>query len=90
MKRFLVLTFFCFFTIVFAQDSTNRFDDDSQSAFENTNRETADPKNEGPIVNKSPGNPGDDAPIDQYLMVLLVTGAGIIIYTTRRKRNLLS
>lgn len=90
MKRFLVLTFFCFFTIVFAQDNTNRFDDDSQSAFENTNRETADPKNEGPIANKGAGNPGAPVSIDQYLLVLLVTAAGIIIYTTRRKRNLLS
>ncbi|MCZ2085130.1 MAG: hypothetical protein LC112_12750 [Flavobacteriales bacterium] len=90
MKRFLLLTFFCFFTIVFAQDNTNRFDDDSQSAFENTNRETADPKNEGPIANKNPGNPGAPVPIDQYAAGLLITALGIIVYKTRRKRNLLS
>lgn len=32
-----------------------------------------------------PGTPGDTAPIDQYIPVLVLAAAGIIIYAKRKK-----
>ena len=39
--------------------------------------------------NRDP-NPGDPVPVDQYAGLLLVTAIGIIIYTTHKKRKLLT
>lgn len=90
MKKNLVFTFLFLVTLVTAQHSANRFEDDSQSAFENTDREIVKPNTEGPETAKNPGNPGDPVPINDYIPILILTAFGIIFYKTRKKRNLLS
>lgn len=90
MKRLFILILIPFFTLVAAQVSPNRFDEQSESAFETTKGEIPDQNNDGPVVNKNPGNPGDNVPIDQYVVVLIVAALGIIIYTTQKKKKLLS
>lgn len=38
----------------------------------------------------NPANPADPIPIDDYLPMLITTALGIIIYTTQKKKKLLS
>lgn len=90
MKKILVFTFFCLFTMVFAQHSTNRFDNESSSAFETTTEpQKRVAENGNPVVARG-GNPGEPVPIEQYTAALMITALGIIIYKTRKNRNLLS
>lgn len=90
MKRFLTFAFLCLISLVFAQPTINRFDDNSQSAFENEAVETTKETSESSEYGKGPGNPGDTVPIDEYIPLLVLTALGIIIYKTRKNRNLLS
>lgn len=90
MKKNLVFTFLFLFTLVLAQPRANRFEDDSQSAFENIDREIVKPNTEGSETGKGPGNPGAPVPINDYNPILIVTAFIIIYYKTRKNRNLLS
>lgn len=90
MKKNISLILIFLFAIVFSQHSENRFDQESESAFENTAPENKVPKNNGPVVAYGPGNPGNNVPIDDYIPLLVLAALGIIIYKTRKNRNLLS
>lgn len=90
MKRLFILILIPFFTLVAAQVSPNRFDEQTESAFEPTpsNIENEGSRDETP--NPGPGNPGDPVPINQNLGVLVIAAIGIIIYTIQKKKKLLS
>ena len=90
MKKNISLILLFLFTIVFSQHSENRFNQESESAFENPAPENRVPQNQGPIVAKNPGAPGEPVFIDDYIPLLVLTALGIIIYKTRKNRNLLS
>ena len=93
MKKILYIFFFLIGTFHFGQGtSENRFEESEKgsSAF-NPNKDVesetlGDPPNDA----DSPGNPGDPTPIDDYIPLLILAALGIIIYKTRKNRNLLS
>lgn len=87
MKNILFLFIFCLGTGLQAQQDTNPF-----ARSENT-AEGSDPNGKAdPQAADGPGNPdgGDDLPIDDYIPFLVITGVGIIIYTTHKKKKLQS
>ena len=90
MKKNISLILLFLFTIVFSQHSENRFDEEAASAFQNSTESNDNPidTDEEPIG--GPGNPGGPVPIDDYIPLLVLTALGIIIYKTRKNRNLLS
>lgn len=95
MKRLFILILIPFFTLAAAQVSPNRFDEKSESAFEPiTNNDSNGPRTENGSENDGPqpgpGNPGAPVPINQYVAVLIITALGIIIYTSQKKKKLLS
>ena len=90
MKRFLVLSFLYLTSLVFGQKTVNRFDDNSQTIFQNVEEKEANPKITISESGNGAGNPGDPAPIDDYIPLLIITAVGIIIYKARKNKNLLS
>lgn len=93
MKRFFLLLLIPYFSVAYAQLSTNRFDQEDRSATEdrsamedrsmqNTNDQ------DGDVLGKGPGNPGDPVPIDSYIPLLLITAIGFIIYQTKKDKKL--
>lgn len=72
----------------FAQQGSNRFDEESSRSIDHSSDQNADVNTEQNLEN--PGNPGDIVPIDDYIPLLVMTALGIILYTTRKKRKLLS
>lgn len=90
MKKNISLILLFLFTIVFSQHSENRFNQESESAFENLTPENRVPQNQEPVVANGPGGPGEPVSIDDYIPLLVLTALGIIIYKTRKNRNLLS
>ena len=92
MKKFFLLLLLPYFSVVYSQQSTNRFDQEDRSEMENrsamgdrsmqnTNEE------EGDVVQKGPGNPGEPVPIDGYIPLLLITAVGFIIYQTCKEKK---
>lgn len=92
MKKFFLLLLISCFTVVYSQQSTNRFDQEDRSVVEdrsamgdrsmqNSNEQ------EGGVLQKGPGNPGDPVPIDTYIPLLLLTAIGFIVYQTRKEKN---
>lgn len=73
----------------FAQQGPNRFDEESSRVVDNSNDQLVDGTKDEP-AQSNPGNPGDIVPIDDYIPLLIMTALGIILYTTRKKRKLLS
>lgn len=72
----------------FSQGSPNRFDEEVSPDIENRSNQNTEVYNEDP--QPGPGNPGAIVPIDNYLPLLLTTALGIILYTTQKKKKLLS
>ena len=97
MMRNIFATLSLFLSIIIvAQSVENRFEssergDQTLSKNDNSNAgydESADGK--VAPMSLGPGNDGDELPINNYLPLLIITAVGIIIYTTQKKRNLLS
>lgn len=86
MRKFVTVLVLLFYLSVPAQQETNPF-----AAAENESNETGTKDNgqkiEPPTAN-SVGNPADPTPVDDYLPLLLLTGVGIIVYTTYRKKQM--
>lgn len=77
-----------FFSIAFAQEqSTNRFEEAEQEHKTDYGQSATSKE---PEVAFDPGNPDgeDDLPVDDYIPLLLLTGVGIIVYTTYRKKQM--
>lgn len=89
MRKFVSVLVFLFYLSVPAQQETNPF-----AAAENENNETGTREGgQGPAQTStadedSPGNPADPTPVDDYIPLLLLTGVGIIVYTTYRKKQM--
>lgn len=88
MKKFIYI--FMFFTgcLVYSEQPDNPF-------FEA--EKTAEKSHQGysPSTTAEAGQPGnpdgdDDLPIDDYIPLLVIAAVGIIIYTTKKKKKLLS
>ncbi len=91
MKKFFIFLLLSFMAVSYAQTSTNRFDEEpelSSNSYveENSNDQPA----AGGTAQRGPGAPGEPVPIDDYIPLLTVTAVGIILYTSRNKRNLIS
>ena len=72
----------------FAQQGSNRFDEESSRNVDESLQQNAESYVDEPPSNA--GNPADPAPIDDYIPVFVITALGIIIYTTQKKKKLLS
>lgn len=87
MRKFVSVLVFLVYLSVPAQQETNPF-----AAAENESNETGTKDNgqkvEPSTANSGGGNPGDPTPIDDYIPFLLLTGVGIIVYTTYRKKQM--
>ena len=72
----------------FAQQSTNRFEEEEAKNIENT---TTNKPAENPHLDEpepGPGNPGGPkVPIDDYIPALAIVGIGLMIYYTRRSKQ---
>lgn len=87
MKKFVFLFLLFMGCLVSAQHDANPFAEDETMV---ENKEAG----EIPNASKGPGNPdnGEDdlpLPIDEYVPFLVMTALGIIIYTARKKKNLM-
>ena len=79
------------FTAGFAQQSANRFDEETSEKIDENNKTNQPAEDQTDQPQSFPGNPGDDpVPIDDYLPFLMVTAVGIIVFITHKKKNLLS
>lgn len=90
MKKILYIFFFLIGTLHFGQGvAANPFEESEKEsgAFNSGNGDEAEIL---PDTQKNGGNPGDPTPIDDYIPLLVLTALGIIIYKTRKNRNLLS
>lgn len=88
MRKILGIILVMFFIIGYAQEqSANRFEEAEQ---EHNTDFGESPTSKEPEVAYSGGNPPgeDDLPIDDYIPLLLLTGVGIIVYTTYRKKQM--
>lgn len=92
MKKFFLLLLIPYFSVVYSQQSNNRFDQEDRSAQED--RSTMGDRSmqngnesEGGVVEKGPGDPPGPVPIDRYIPFLLITALGFIVYQTHKEKN---
>ncbi|MBF8457223.1 hypothetical protein IV494_08505 [Kaistella sp. G5-32] len=93
MKNILYLFFILIGVFSYAQHGPNPFaEKESDNAFNRTNatKDNETQANDGTAFDPGGGNPGDPLPIDNYIPLLAVTAVGIILYSTRTKKKLLS
>lgn len=76
MKKILITSFILCSFFALSQKNSNIFTDDN-TAYSQSNTEED--------VMAEPGNPGDPAPIDNYIPALMVISILIIIYTSKKK-----
>ena len=91
MKRFFILILITLFTGINAQVGKNRFEDPNQTGFERTIDHPKDQSSDSPQAGPGdggPGNPGETAPIDDYIPFLLIAALGIIIYQVQTKKQI--
>lgn len=76
MRKILISAIFVLFGSVFAQESTNRFEDSEVTADTHDNEAY------------SPGDPDgdDDVPIGDYVPALAIVGVGLIAYYMRNRK----
>lgn len=87
MKKIITVLLVSIFCAGFAQElPRNRFEEPDH-IYERPDTGT---NNAEPEVAYNPGNPGDPVPVDMYIPFLLLTAAGLIVYTARKKNNALS
>lgn len=90
MKRFFILLLISLFTGINAQETKNRFEESEKGGFErnidHTNDQSSDNPQAGP-GDGGPGNPGETAPIDDYLPLLLITALGLIVYQVHKQKQ---
>lgn len=89
MKKYFIAIFVVILiNMATAQEAVqNRFEESEHSAAEYTEGKT-DATAKGPVTAYGPGNPGEPVPVDDYIPLLLLTGVGIIFYTTYRKKQM--
>lgn len=92
MKRFFLLLLLSFFSVAYSQQSKNRFDEEDRSSYEDRSvmgdRSTENTTDQqGEVVQRGPGNPGDPVPIDVYLPVLLITAFVLIVYQAHKQKE---
>lgn len=89
MNKLIFIFLFFIGSLVQSQQQDNPFfDAEKNTELSNAN----DGVKTGTDVAGKPGDPPTDpkAPIDDYIPLLIITALGIIIYKTRKNRNLLS
>lgn len=92
MKKYLALAYLFFSVISLAQFKDNVFDKESnttQKESSNVYDSGSEQSSEENSQSFGPGNPGEPAPIDDYIPYLLM-GSMILIYAHRKKLNLIS
>ena len=93
MKKTLYIFFCLIGTLHFAQGAAaNPFEESEKNSESKTSNQSNWESQNGDETAGDPGggNPGPDLPIDDYIPLLVLTALGIIIYKTRKNRNLLS
>mgnify|MGYP003611136918 CR=1 FL=1 len=86
MKKTIYLILIVISVFGFAQQGANPFaEPEYQNAFskEQATKENAATEQQSQPYNKDIGNPGDPAPIDDYVPLLVIAAIGIIVYTQR-------
>lgn len=89
MKNYLFLVLFLIGSALSAQAQPNRFSEEEQQSV-NSSSAADDAPTGGPGTGSGDCLECDDLPIDDYIPLLVLTALGIIIYKTRKNRNLLS
>ena len=98
MRNLLAVLSIFLSVFLYSQASSNPFSNEEAQAGENSEYSSAnrnvnnygDTRDNDAAVAQGAPNPGDPVPVDQYAGLLLFTAVGIIIYTTHRKRKLLT
>ena len=95
MKKILYIFFFLIGTLHFAQGvAANPFEesekDNNSIESRSTNQSNWQSPTDDSQFDSGGGNPNPDLPIDDYIPLLILAALGIIIYKTRKNRNLLS
>ena len=85
MKKLFLLFLISCFSVALSQQPKNRFEESEHGGLERTVDQSQNQDRDVPQAN--PGNPGETAPIDDYLPLLGIAAVGIIIYYTRQKKN---
>ncbi len=97
MKKYLALIYLSLSVMSLAQFKDNVFDQDQskveqkQSQDQSAQVGTYDPNGEYSDENVEsigPGNPGEPAPIDGFVPVLLLVGFGLIFYYQRKNKKI--
>ena len=71
---------------VSAQMQANRFEDEAST--QQTDQYEAESSEKEPEVAYGPGGPGEPVPIDDYIPLLVIIAAGLIIYKTYHRKSL--
>lgn len=89
MKKYFLLILMVFSTLSFAQFQDNVFEKEKVVAHSTTEVGATDQTQVARDDNGPPSNPGEDdpVPIDDYLLVLLLSGLSIIIYSQRKNKK---
>ena len=97
LMRNLLAVFSIFISVLmYSQDSSNPFSDESSQVTDDSGYGASGravnygDTRDNMAADDGPPNPGDPVPIDQYAGLLIFTAIGIIIYTTHKKRKLLT
>ncbi len=86
MKKYILLFFLFYAYAGFAQQGSNPFAESEKSDKPVAENRTAlDPGGN----DSGGGNPGDSLPVDNYLPLLAVFAAALIVYKSRRKNIIL-
>lgn len=70
-------------------DQDNRFNQSTDQSANQTTANGGTASADGDGDGGSPGNPGE-APIDDYIPLLMIAGLGLIVYTGLKKKNSLN
>ncbi|MEC5156964.1 hypothetical protein [Chryseobacterium sp. MP_3.2] len=82
LRNFFILILVLIFSAGYAQQTSNRFEEEDARLNQNE-VDNAEPfKDELP---QGPGNPGEPVPINGYIPVLILTAVGIIMYRNMQK-----
>lgn len=90
MKKYIyILIIFISFSVT-AQTQTNVFDDTAEMAERGEHTDAySDVSEKEPEISYGIGNPGEDpVPIDDYIPLLVIIAAGLIIYKTYHRKSL--
>ena len=96
MRKILAFLFIYMSLLAIAQEQNPFAAGDDQSMMSNATKENPreypiqqyDNPNAAPALANDPGNPGDPVPIDDYLPLLVIIAAGLIIYRTYGRKSL--